>query len=58
MELARALDELNADAYQEDYGSDKVGIWIANVWPSKINPHVVLERIDILAALARRARSI
>lgn len=57
-ELSQALDELNHDAFTVDYGGDEVGIWIARVWPSKVNPHVCLEQKDIPAALARFAATI
>lgn len=54
-ELSKALDDLNRDAYEVDYGGDDVGIWIAHVWPSRINPHVALVQKDIPASLARFA---
>lgn len=52
-ELSLALDEMNADAYEIDYGADEVGIWIAEVWPRRINPHVCLAQKDIPASLVR-----
>lgn len=52
-ELSRALDEINADAYEIDYGGDEVAIWIAEVWPRRLNPHVCLTQKDVPAAFVR-----
>lgn len=52
-ELSCALDEINADAYEIDYGGGEVGIWIAEVWPRRLNPHVCLTQKDVPAAFVQ-----
>ena len=47
-ELSEALDEVNAQTFAHDWGDcDTVGVWIARVFPSRINKHFFLEQMDL-----------